>query len=246
MTIIITQVDEHRIDRPHHARPHTGRATSTHRPTVLLPWSTFGRIATATEEATFVAELERQCGGTAAAHRRSDVTALLNALRGGLTVDQLLDQAPGLLAARLFGAHSSLETLRRESEAAWSSIVETPTMRSLDAHGPEAATLLPVPVERLRRIAAMSPNALGHEVARCARAITVARDSVRRIETELDRGLLDAGRADQLSRALFDQHGDCALSNDHHLPERVGGLVPTRVAALLRERQPSTFRTVVP
>ncbi len=246
MPIIITRVDEHRIDRTTHAREHHGAVTTTRRPTALLPWSTFGRIATAADEASFVADLRELCDGTAAEHRRSDTTAVLNALRGGLTVDQLLVQAPGLLAARLLGAHTALEQRRSESEAAWRTIVDQPTLRSLAANGPTASALLPVPVERLRRIAAVTPNALVHEAARSAESVDIARTTVRRIEDELDGGFLDADRAAQLSRMLFDQHGDCALSHDHYLAERVGALVPTRVAALLGERHLSAIGNSVP
>lgn len=216
------------------------RRSGTRRPVSLLPWAVRGRIATTADETAFVADLTdraaRDGRRDAIGHRRSDVTALLNALRGGLTVDQLLGEAPGLQPQRLLDAHATLEAARRDSVAAWRAIVDAPTAEALAHHGPVAARLLPVVIDRLRRVAAMSPGALASEIARAHAAIDATDDRVRRIEGELDGTPAGTARHDELARVLFDQHGECVFAHDAHLPARVGSLLPTRVAALLGEQ----------
>ncbi len=236
MSIILTLTDDHCVD--HLRRNHVPRRTVvTQRPALVLPWSESGRIATARDEFRFVGELRRHGAGRLGDHRRSDVTAVLNALRGGLTLGQLLAQAPGLRPDRLLAAHTHLDALRRDAVAAWETIVADPSPRAVLEHGDEAARLVPVPVARLRHVALVAPDTVATEVERSACAVDRARARVGRIELALDGGGLGVDQEAELAAKLFDQHGDCALAHDDYLPERVGALVPTHVSALLGEHR---------
>lgn len=234
MSIITTPTDD-RADltiRTGHAR----RSRATRRP-LVLPWASTGRFATAADEACLVAELE-SCGeAEPGGHRRADVTALLNTLRGGLNLGELLRQAPGLRPARLLDAHRDLETRRQWSASAWDAIVRDADHTTLATHGDEAAILLPAPIGHLRRIAHTSPDRLRGQILRTATAVDWAQAAVRQLERRLDAEGLDADEEAEIARRLYDQHDSCALAHDEYLPTRVGALVPTRVAALLGEHR---------
>lgn len=233
MTITLTPVHHQRRQAP--VRP-VGRRIEQRRTTSILPWDGDCRIATATDEERFVADLAGRCDGPAP-HRRSDVTAVLNALRGGLSVAELLERAPGLRPERLISAYDELDAQRRSSVAAWHAIVASPDVVTLATHGPQAALLLPVPVERLRRVARLSPVSLQDAAASAAVLVERAGTIVRRIERALDDPELGSEQAWHLARQLFDQGGECAMARADHLAERVGALTSTRVATLMGEHQ---------
>ena len=114
------------VERPGIARRPSYAPRVTGGRVAWLPWSSSGAISTASREREFIAELTHRAGGVADESTRSDITAVLNALRGGLTIDQLFANAPGLRPERLYGAYERLEALRREASAAWSAIVADP------------------------------------------------------------------------------------------------------------------------
>lgn len=217
----------------HRDRVVTGRALAT---VVRLPWTDPAPPATSTREAAFVADLHRSTADGPRPHRRSDVTAVLNALRGGLTVARLLEVAPGLDPDRLLEAYSTLEAKRAAAESAWLAIVADPTTAVFARHAHDAGRLLPVPVESLTAVAATSPSELGRAVARAASAVHAARARLVHLEGALD-AEDDAERAALLGALLLDNSSNCAYADDHHLPRRVGALLPAHVAALLSERR---------
>lgn len=224
-------------DRLTHVRPvHDYRVQTTQRRPLVLPWAAIGRFSTAADEARLITDLARRKSVGPADHRRSDVTALVNALRGGLTADLLLAQAPGLRPERLLDAHRELEARRRRAAAAWAAIVATPDAETLAANADCAAALLPTHIARLVRVAQTAPDGLRSEILRSATAVDRARAAVRQVERKLDAGDLDADEEAALARRLYDQHDGCLISHDDHLADRVGTLDPTRVAALLGEQ----------
>lgn len=220
------------VERPADAPTYAPRVSATR--AAWLPWSNSGPIATATQERAFVAELMQRSGGPAAEHTRSDITAVLNALRGGLTLDELLANAPGLQLGRLHSAYMDLEERRRQAVDAWMAIVEDPTMATLEHYGEQAARLVPVMVHRLLETADIDRGLLPRVAAYLAQGVDEVRTMIRNTELELDRRI---GTDDEmeLSRALYDPTTDSMFDRVEHLPERVGSLVPTRVAALLNE-----------
>lgn len=205
--------------------------------TVWMPWGTGGCIATREQEIAFVDHLGcmSDADGADTAHTRGDVTACLNALRGGLTVGGLLEQCPGLDPARLRSAYADLEQRRGHAERAWTIIVASGSISSLVEHGEAAAALLPAVVGRLATAARNSPVSFAATVLRLAESVDKCRRDAYRVEHALARCSAGSTRGRQLSALLYHPYGDSIATRDQFLPDRVGMLNPTRVAALLGE-----------
>jgi hypothetical protein len=206
------------------------------------PWASRLWPATTADEDRFVHRLEA-LGGDADRFERRDVTALVTALRGGLTADELFEQARGLRPGRLLAAHRSLEHRRSDAATAWSAIVSDPSVPSFEAHRDVAATLLPVVVGHLASVALRHPRALPRAVAESASQVDRAVHSVSQLEQRLDRCLPPCERGAEIGSMLFDHRGEGAFGLGVFLPWRVGQLVPLRVAALLGETRPGARST---
>ncbi|MDJ0767423.1 MAG: hypothetical protein QNJ12_01470 [Ilumatobacter sp.] len=200
--------------------------------TMWVPWEAREWPATTAEETAFVDELSALAGGRSAEPRRSDITAVLNALRSGTTVSQLLDVAPGLRADRLCGAHATVEARRRRSENAFRSILCGRTIEDLERHGDAAALLVPVLVERLLRTADNDPRNYRRVLGTITRQVVDAHHDVAHVETQLSRLQPPSEWGIALGRQLTQR----LMSRAEFLPRRVGVLTPIRVAALLGER----------
>jgi hypothetical protein len=198
------------------------------------PWVDARPVATSAAEARFVADLARRCEARPAPHTRADVTAVLNALRSGLALDELLERAPGLRPGRLYGAHLTLDTHRASAVEAWEVLASHPTVDHLERLGADAARAVPVLVNRLRAAATIDPALLPRVAAQLVDDVARTRSTIARTESELDR-CLDDDVAAEIGRTLYDPTGDCLFARNDHLPTRVGALVPRRVAALLGE-----------
>jgi hypothetical protein len=220
------------------ADPHLETAPSTTPRIGLvawLPWATAYPIATALQERRFLADLEAACDGAPTEHTRSDTTACLNALRGGLTLAELLEHAPGLQPSRLFGAYLALDELRRASVAAWNAIVAEGSVDSLRRHGELAAGVVPVLIDRLHRSVTIDPENLPRVVRAAADDVESVRRMIERTERLLDR-CFDVEDAVALSQTMYHPMAECLFGRPDHLPTRVGSLMPSQVAALLGER----------
>ena len=200
-------------------------------------WPGVNAPATAEQEERFVARLGELAGRDAPeGWTRRNVTAVLNALRCGVGVDDLLTRAPGLRPHQLLEAYRELEARRRASVAAWATIVRDRTIEAVVSHGETAALLVPVFVARLAAIAADGDaprlvrvaGELVHEAAVVAEA---AGSFEGRLAAETSQS-----RREELGRRLYDLHVPGLWSNIAFVPPRVGTLVPVRVAALLGER----------
>lgn len=220
------------LDRPLGSPSYAPRVS--HSRVAWLPWTDPNPIATTRHERTFAGELAQIAGAPADSHARSDTTAVLNALRGGLTVEQLLENAPGLRPTRLHRAYQDLEERRRVAVEAWQQIAAEPTVASLHEHGQHAAKLVPVLVHRLLETADIDEGLLPRVAAHLVSGVDEVQRLVHNTELELDRRL-DPVDAMAISRTLYDPTSDCIFARVEHLPTRVGSLVPTRVAALLNE-----------
>lgn len=204
-------------------------------PTAWTPWSSPHTISTAAHERAFVADLATHCGGDVDEHTRSDTTAVLNALRGGLTWSELHEFLPGVKSRRLYGAYLALDGLRLDAVDAWSSIVAGADVDALDEHGDSAARLVPVMVDRLRRWARIDPGQLADVIALNAAGVTGVTRAIDGVERRLQQ-CTDEDSARSLSQALYSLNGDCLFARTDHVPARVGSLMPTHVAGLLGER----------
>ena len=210
------------------------------------PWVSRFWPSTAREETAFVADLQaRAAVGVDAAGRdfdRRDVTALVTALRCGLTVEELLARARGLRPARLLAAHRHLELARAAGQGAWQSIVATPTSAALAHFAPLAATLLPVIVGHLEAIDRRTPRDLERGILTADAEISRTTQSVLLLEERLDACTAPSDRGRAIGSLLYDAYGDGAWALGTFLSPRVGTLVPLRVASLLGEDTPGRLR----
>lgn len=208
---------------------------SRHRNATWMPWIGRNRLATPHEEAEFVDGLAAMTGATSSTFRRSDVTAVLNALRCGLTVDELLDRAPGLCPGRLFAAYCELDRRRGEANLAWTSITIAGRVEVFREQREDAGKLLPTLVTRLDEVAVESPTEFDLVLLQLAAAVASTGAAARRIERVIEAAPTDSERAVELGRVLYNHTGAGLTGRPDFLPHRVGALVPTRVAALLGE-----------
>ena len=168
---------------------------------------------------------------------RGDVTSLLNALRCGLTPEELFRAGPGLLPARLLAAYRHLEALRLESAAAWSAIVDQPDSARLADAGPLAARLVPTPVYRLVEVAnERDQRAVDRTLERILSDMRKVASQVNSVESDLARcGADHSEEAVALGCVLYHPYQQGLWGNPYFVPGRVGALTPTRVATLLGE-----------
>lgn len=171
---------------------------------------------------------------------RTEVTALVNALRGGLDAIDLLRRAPGLVPGRLVAAYEHLEHERATSAAAWEAIVADPTPTVVLQNAAFAARLLPVVVVELAEYARRNDPQLARRVQLAAREVARVAAVARRLEGWMDDPVPHSMDATEVGRLLFDLEGPGLWSHNFFLPPRVGALVPVRLAALLGEQTAAT------
>ncbi|MGH9134945.1 MAG: hypothetical protein ACRDZZ_13485 [Ilumatobacteraceae bacterium] len=168
--------------------------------------------------------------------RRGDITALLNALRCGLDAADLLGRAPGLRPSRLVAAHADLERRRREAVSAWHVIASAASAESVVRWGDAAAALVPVVIDRLRSVGDGDELELSSLVATYAADI----ERIGRLAASVELVMSDPGvparRRVELGALLFGSTGSGLWQHECYLADRVGALVPVRVAALLGEQ----------
>lgn len=198
-----------------------------------LPWRCRNYPATPAEEHRFVAELVGLADLEAtSAHTRSDITAVLNGLRGGLTAHELVEHVPGLPPHRLVAAYRDLEHRRADAAAAWDAIVAAGTPAALREHSVAAALLVPVLIDRLWATLAIGEDAFSTTVAKLGAYVEATARNVTEIETAI---AVWPERAVELGTRLYHPYGDAITNRVDHLARRVGTLTPNRVAALLGE-----------
>jgi hypothetical protein len=152
-----------------------------------------------------------------------------------LTVEELLDRAPGVCPDRLQGAYCELERLRFESNLAWTTISIAGRIDVFERQGVEAGKLVPALVTRLDEVVMVSPGEFDLVLLQLAAAVASTNAAARRIERVIEAPPSDSDGAIELGRVLYNHGGDGVTSRSDFLAHRVGALVPTRVAALLGE-----------
>lgn len=183
-----------------------------------------------TETATDPAEVRR-------AHR-VNVTAVLNALRCGLTAEELMSNLPGADPAELAAAYRTLDESRRAAVTAWQNLVAEQTWHAVQEHGVHAAVLMPVPVHRILTIAT---NTQGRSLTSAVQAMagTVREHGrmVARAERALERLAAAPAQAVALGTRLHNPADPGLWGSPFFLPPRVTSLSAPRVADLLGERE---------
>ena len=205
--------------------------TPRHEHGIWMPWLGRNRLVTPAEEAEFVDQLAARAGVVRATVRRTDVTAVLNALRCGLTVGELFERAPGLCPARLYAAYCELERRRFDASLAWTSIAIAGRIDVFTEHRTEAAKLVPALVARLDEVVVETPDEFDLVLLQLAAAVASTNAAARRIERVIEASPLDSDRSIELGRVLYNHAGAGVTSRPDFLAHRVGTLVPTRRGA---------------
>lgn len=200
------------------------------------PWDTRSWPHTEQEEQAFIAAVKADPNARRSVrYDRAHITTLLNALRTGLTVEELLVRTPGLDLAVLRASYDHVETLRRQSQQAWLRLVEDLSSAPPSAFG-AAGKLLPVPVAKLQGTSALVSDTM---LGASARALGIRVDQMTTtallIEAALAGPELTIRQAQALGRRLYDLRNPGYWADPYFLPQRVGHLVPARVARLLDE-----------
>jgi hypothetical protein len=203
---------------------------------------------TAAEEATFVrdlreaAEKSRPKGENKkrrAVVERGDITSVMNALRCGLTFEELSKRAPGLKAHRLLAAYEEVDRLRLQSVNAWVELCEDGGLEAIVNWSQAASVLMGTPV---RRVSPNSPEVsdktLREQVRVVQEKVAAVGKRAERVEFILDEKRCSAREAVELGRLLYDPYDPSLWADPYFLPGRVGTLMPLRLADLLGERHP--------
>jgi hypothetical protein len=209
----------------------------------LSPWGGRERPATAAEETVFVERLRRltarpsQGTVTGELFQRYDITAVVTALRNGVTVDEMFRSAPGLRPDSIAAAYDHVERIRSAAADAWQSLVAEPTAATLVAVGDPAAAVLPAIISRLRSLLVRHPDhslTLAEAIAAINQEIVATGNRA----LELEYLLTNSTKPDAVARAadlLVGEFRDGLWNLGSFLPPRVGTFVSTRLRELLGE-----------
>lgn len=175
-------------------------------------------------------------------HQRVNITAVLNALRCGMSVAELLDQLPGAHPYDLLAGYTVLASRRAAAADAWATLVADPN-RLLDQEiATRASLLLPIPVYRaLTAISSGGARSVTQAVRRAAQLVRERTAAVDAVEANLaHRGAADPSAVllgARLHNLGPDAQWDPPLwAAAYYLPRRVTDLSPRRVGDLLNER----------
>ena len=215
------------------------------------------------EEQAFIERLRAGHTRTPRKFERGDITATLNLLRLGITLEGIAPYAPGLKGPRLNAAYNDLESRLLASRNAFLHILDDPTSIESSDLAPLASRLAPVPTYHLLAAAlALREHTGSHErveatidevqrlmdlaAARVARAEKTLETLTTRYEELLSVSTFTSPSSDPavdevashavlLGKELYDPYDTCLWSDPFYLPRRLTDLVPGRVADLLGE-----------
>lgn len=169
---------------------------------------------------------------------RGDLTTVLNTLRNGMTIDELIAVAPGVVPSRLLSAYRHIDRLRLDSVRAFTALIDNLCDHTVNEDAPRAALLLPVPTYRL--VASwMGEDATTRTDTRrnVLEQVKYAATATDERETTLASNSLEDIDAVRLGRVLYDPFAGGLWSHPYYVPTRVGTLVPARVRDLLGEKE---------
>jgi hypothetical protein len=194
---------------------------------------------TAAEELEFEAALVEAANGRKKRRltvARGDITAVCNAMRCGLTVDELLVRAPGIKPAVLLAAYDLLEKLRLRSINAWEQICEQRTLESVVDHGYAARVLVPWGVGLVAAdVADASDDEISRRVDRALAKISQMHLHAAAIEEKIAQCEAPSAVGIELGRVLYDPYDPGVWDRAEFVPDRVGVLTPRRLSRMLDE-----------
>lgn len=199
-----------------------------------------GWPCSAEEEQDLINDARLACGEEHPRKRpsRSDITALVVALRDGADFFELREFLPGLDPARLVAAYEFLEKRRKVAADAWNDIAHNPNVISLTRSADKAAIVLPVPVTELVRVAAAahSEHAIEHVIQAVSKRVADETAYTLEVEADLHENKHSPIRRMRIGAELFQPQHQCLWSSAYYLPRRVTDLSPLRIMDLLGER----------
>jgi len=208
----------------------------------LSPWGSRERPATAAEEALFVERLRQMSARPSqgrvvnALFQRYDITAVVTALRNGVTVDEMFRSAPGLRPEAVAAAYDHVERVRRNAVDAWAELVAEPTAATLLDVGERAAALIPAVISRLRSLLVQHNPAVTLEDAIAAIDAEIQATCNRALELEyLLTNSANPALAARAAELLVGDLSDGLWSLGSFLPPRVGTFVSVRLREMLGE-----------
>jgi hypothetical protein len=194
---------------------------------------------TAAEEAQFEADLLEVANGRKKRRltvTRGEITAVCNAMRCGLTVEELLKRAPGIKPTVLLAAYDMLEKLRLRSVNAWEQIVEQRTLESVVDHGYAARVLVPWGVGVVAaEVADASDEEISRRVDRVLARVAQTHEFADEIEAKIAQCDAPSAVGIELGRVLYDPYDPGVWDRSEFIPNRVGVLTPRRLARMLDE-----------
>jgi len=208
----------------------------------LSPWGGRERPATAAEEVVFIDRLRQMTARpsqgckTGDLFHRYDITAVVTALRNGVTVGEMFRSAPGLRPESVAAAYDHVERIRRAGVDAWRSLVADPTPATLLEVGEHAALVLPAVISRLRSMLVHhhpgTTVSIEDAVAAINAEILATSDRALELEYMLTDSADPAGATEAGALLVGDLH-DGLWSLGSFLPPRVGTLVSPRLREML-------------
>lgn len=220
-----------------------------------LPWPGRGWPALASQEKAFVFDLERAVtilGDDLPDHSelsRNVYTAVLNALRGGASLNDVRTLAPGLHPAHMLAAYRVLDSRLKESRAAFEQMVaaaeedaqaeadDSPLLDVVRSNLLIAARVLSTPCERLITSAASgSLPTLRRNFNTALEEVRAASDRAADIERRLESlGELSYqdSRGVELGQALYHPYRPSAYTNPFYMATRVAAIDSSRAKLLL-------------
>lgn len=191
-----------------------------------------GWPATARQEREFVAALRRAAAGPGVPSR-PDTTVVLNALRCGVTFDQLLDVLPSVDPDNLLASYTLLDDRIAECTRHWRELVADPTPFGASAHAATAALLVPVPVQRIRSCLHPEPaSRTARTVAIVTAEISRVTDKAHAISDRLDPLPPGTNAGVRLGQTLHDVTAPGVWAHPYFMPSRVGELSTIRARDL--------------
>lgn len=170
---------------------------------------------------------------------RGDITSVVNALRCGLSFQELTQRAPGLKPHRLLDAYEEIDRLRAQSVEAWLNLVEEASLEGIVNWANAAAVLMGTPVRRVQPSSAgVDDSTIAEQVRLCHEKVLGTCRRAERVEQILNEGRVQPREAVELGRLLYDPYDPSLWGDPYYLPTRVGTLMPLRLADLLGERHP--------
>lgn len=159
-----------------------------------------------------------------------DSTHLLNILRCGSNIPELLAFAPGLPLSRLLAAYLYLDTFLQNAWVLWEDLLtESSATKMLFAK--DILTPIFPAFSRVVREAERDPGKMETLLKALEQERLFAEKSAKRIEDQLL--LVSKEEAVDLGQKLYDPYSDSLWGNLYFFPTRVGSIYPTRLLRLL-------------